>query len=99
MSSRTLLISYDLGGPVRNYPLLFEQIKSYNGSAPVLESLWLVTTDKTPATVRDELNAKMDANDKVLVMDVTNDAWATNFTDANTEWMHKHVIRSLGLAA
>jgi len=26
-----------------------------------------------------------------LVLDVTNDSWATNFDDDVTEWMHQHM--------
>jgi len=41
--------------------------------------------------VRDELRRHVDSNDKVLTLDVTGDSWASNFTDAHTDWMHNNM--------
>jgi hypothetical protein len=33
----------------------------------------------------------VDSNDKIATFDVTGDAWATNFSDAHTDWMKEHM--------
>jgi hypothetical protein len=86
---RTIQINYDLGGPGRNYAAVEAYIKSFGSWDHLLESCWLVSTAKTPATVRDELNAIVDLNDRVAVFDVTACSWATNFQDDRTDWLQR----------
>lgn len=90
----TLLISYDLVLPetYEDYKLLIQYIKSYSSWAKPLQSVWLVKTTKTPGQVRDEIKAKIDSNDKVLVMDVTKTGWATfNVSKEVTDWMKENL--------
>jgi hypothetical protein len=71
--TRTLQINYDLRQPGRNYAAVGAYIKAFPAGAHPLKSLWLVRTDKTATTVRDEMNTRVDTNDQVLVFDVTGD--------------------------
>jgi hypothetical protein len=89
-----LLISYDLGVPETSddYKKIIAHIKSYGTWAKPLYSVWFIKTDKTCAQVRDELNKLLDRNDKLLVMDVSEDDWATRSIDKEvTDWMKKHI--------
>jgi hypothetical protein len=89
-----LLISYDLGSSEtsNDYQDLIKKIKSYGGYAKPEYSLWLITTDKLTSTVRDELKQYMDKNDKLLVMRVTGDGWASfNLSDSVVEWMKDNI--------
>lgn len=88
---RTIQINYDLRSPGRNYQPVYDYIKSLGTWAKPLESLWLVRTSQTVSAVRDGMRAKVDANDEVLILDVTGDSWATNFTDSSTTWMHSYM--------
>lgn len=67
----TILISYDLRKPGRNYEDLYEHLKSYSTWAKPLESLWLIKTSYTPEEVRDRVRGHVDANDGLFVVDVT----------------------------
>ncbi|HBH46872.1 MAG: hypothetical protein A2445_05655 [Candidatus Jacksonbacteria bacterium RIFOXYC2_FULL_44_29] len=90
----TLLISYDLGLPetYEDYKLLIQYIKSYSSWAKPLQSVWLIKTTKTSAQVRDEIKAKIDSNDKILVVDVTKTGWATfNVSKEVTGWMKENL--------
>lgn len=89
----TLLISYDLGVPETSddYKTVIDYIKSHNWAKP-LQSLWLIKTNKESATVRDELESITDTNDRILVVDITGDGWATARVPAEvTEWMKNNV--------
>ena len=91
---KTYLISYDLGVPEtsEDYKSLIAYIKSYGTWAKPLYSEWLIRTDKTCAQVRDEIGKQTDSNDKVLVIDVTGTAWASNHLDKEvTDWMKKNL--------
>jgi hypothetical protein len=89
---KTIQINYDLRGPHRDYEKLYDYIRGISGNwARPLMSLWLVRTTKTPGMVRDEIGDYVDSNDEVLVLDVTDDNWASNFKDDHTGWMHQNM--------
>jgi hypothetical protein len=95
----TIEINYDLVAPGRDYSKLSTYLKSFNGYSHALESLWLVRTTKSAVTVRDEIKQYVDANDKVLVLDVTNDAWATlHLSKSTNEWLQGHMSSGLKAA-
>jgi len=71
---RRLLISYDLIRPGQDYDDLIEHLESYRHAKP-LYSVWLIVTNKSVETIRNELKDKLlDKNDKVIVVDITGDA-------------------------
>lgn len=84
---KTIMVNYDLIGPDRDYPRLFSYLEALGSHTRPLRSMWLVRTFKSVTQVRDELKRFVDANDEVVVMDVTGDSWATNFSDTTTAWM------------
>lgn len=93
--SRTFLISYDLGVPetASDYEKVIEHLKSYKHWSRPLQSVWLVVSDYgTTMSIRDRLSSLIDGNDKILVMDVTDDDWATRGIGQNiTDWMNRHI--------
>jgi hypothetical protein len=83
------LISYDLGGPEKpqDYASLITYIKEFEFWAKPLQSVWIVSTPKSSETIRDEMRARVDGNDKILVIEVGSD-WATyNIASQVTDWM------------
>lgn len=88
------LISYDLGLPETydDYKILIQYIKSYLTWAKPLQSVWLIKTNKAVSQVRDEIRDRIDANDKVLVIDITKTGWATfNVSKEVTDWMKNNL--------
>lgn len=86
---KTYLISYDLIRPETSsdYINLINAIKSAGHWAKPLESLWLIKSDLTSVQIRDALMRFIDNNDKLLVIEVTND-WASFWlTAAVVKWM------------
>ncbi|WP_298809687.1 hypothetical protein [uncultured Sphingomonas sp.] len=69
-----LLVTYDLKAPGRNYQPVWDYFKQYNRCKD-LESVYLIETDKLPATVRDELGKLIDANDKIFIVKLAR-SWA-----------------------
>jgi hypothetical protein len=89
--TRTLQIHYCLKSPGGDYAAVGDYIKGFGTWAHVHESLWFVRTSKSVGTVRDELKQIVRVGDRVVVLDVTSDSWATNFNDEITDWMHMHM--------
>lgn len=87
---RTLLISYDLRAPGRNYDPLWAYLESSGSWAKPLESLYLVRTIATPAQVRNTIVTQyLDRNDRVMVIDVTDDhsAWSISLDPGVIKWI------------
>jgi hypothetical protein len=74
---RTFLISYDLRGSEDpdSYERLFEAIRRYH-SIEVMYSLWLLRSDRGVSKVLEDLWSALDADDRLLVTDVTGDQMA-----------------------
>lgn len=75
--ANNLFISYDLYKPGQNYDAVIEEIKSLGNWASVHKSLWYVNSSLTASQAATRVWAKMDSNDKLIVVDATtnNAAW------------------------
>ncbi len=90
----TFLISYDLWWPENSsdYKKVSDYIKSLWAWAKPLESFYFVISSKTTAEIRDEFIKITDKNDKVVVMDVDWDDWATfNISEGVAGWMQDNI--------
>ncbi|NEB39184.1 SinR family protein [Streptomyces sp. SID14515] len=89
MSGNSLLITYDLRKPGQNYTTLIKQIKSLGSSwIHPLESVWVVKASMRSGAARDVLKAHIDGNDKLWVVNVSGDGWASIRLDAaDTDWL------------
>ena len=91
---KTYLISYDLRVPEtsEDYQKLIKLIKGYSGWAKPLKSVWFIKTSKSVSEVRDELNKETDANDGLLVIDITGANWGTvGISTEVTDWMKENL--------
>ena len=72
----TYLVSYDLIRPGKDYTTLYTNLKSYGLWAKPLESVWLIKSSFGVEQLRNSIQAHIDANDKIFVVDVTTRAAA-----------------------
>jgi len=88
----TFLIGYDLDKPGQHYARLEAEIKSLGGWWHNLDSTWLVVSGLSYTQVRDRLRDALDANDKLLVIDVSGDsaAWS-GFSEAAGQWIKSNL--------
>lgn len=86
---KTYLISYDLlkSETSSDYEKLINSIKSCENWAKPLESLWLIKTTLDSVQIRDILTKDMDNDDKLLVIEVTNNWASFNLKKPVVEWM------------
>lgn len=83
-------VTYDLSAPGRDYDRLFTYLKQFAYAKPV-ESVWVIETFKTAATLRDEIKQYVDSNDKVFIMKASTGNWASfNISKPVVEWLHQH---------
>jgi hypothetical protein len=89
---RSLLVSYDLIAPGRNYDSLHKFLKSQYAWAKPLESFYILKTDRSAEQFRNDVLPYVDRNDKVFVIDVTGDtaAWQ-NMPNEMAVWITKNL--------
>jgi hypothetical protein len=88
----TYLVGYDLDQPGQDYSDLHAAIKALGAWWHHLDSTWLVKSDLTHTGVRDKLRPHIDANDKLLVMNVTADAAAWyGFNESGSQWLRDNL--------
>lgn len=88
----TILISYDLKKPGKDYQNLWDHLKSYGIWARPLESVWLIKTSLSAEGVRNAALQHIDVNDKILMVDVTSktSAWK-NMTTEVSDWIKNNL--------
>lgn len=64
------LVSYDLHTPGQNYPAIVTRLQLL-GAKRVLYSQWMLRSHMDSAQLRDDLRRYIDANDRLLVVEVT----------------------------
>jgi hypothetical protein len=64
---KTLIVSYDLHKPEKNYEALIKLIRAYGSWAKLGGSAYLIITDQTVVQVRDNLVSVLDADDDLFV--------------------------------
>ena len=84
----TMMIGYDLNGQAKDYEDLIATIKNLGAWWHHLDSTWLVKSAMTATAVRDRLKPYLDADDELLVIDVTGDARAWfGFSAGGSKWL------------
>lgn len=86
----TYLITYDLKKPGQDYKNLHDAIKATGAWWHYLESTWLVVSSSSAQAVFDRLRPHIDANDRVLVIKVTNEnaGW---LTQEAWDWINQNI--------
>ena len=69
------IVSYDLIAPGKNYQLLYDALEKA-GAKKVLLSQWVLNSNQTAMQLRDAIHAYMDANDRILVDELSASNWA-----------------------
>lgn len=84
------LITYDLCNPGKNYDDLYKYLKSLPDYACICESVWFTTSSKGCSTLRDDLSALLDSNDRIFVAELTGVAAGQNIM-CDGEYLKKHL--------
>ena len=84
------LVSYDLRKPGRDYEELYKYLKGMPYWGHPLESVWIVESSSSAKEIRDELRARVDDGDGVLVVQSARIAAWRN-VNCSDQWLKDHV--------
>lgn len=86
--ANNLFVSYDLHTPGQNYEAVIEEIKKQGSWAKVHYSLFYLSSSKTAEQVATAVWATMDKNDRLIVVDATqNNSYWYNLPDKVSEFL------------
>ena len=83
------IISYDLRKE-RDYPSLYEAIKSYGTWARITDSTWAIVTNKSAVKIRDHLLETIDEDDRLFVVKSGAEA-AWHEVRCRNEWLKQRL--------
>lgn len=93
----TILIAFDMHhGQHSAYRRMAEAIQSLGAWWHHLETVWIVKSDKTPEEIRDKLSSHIDADDQLIVVDITRSGieWA-GINEAGSNWLKGNTDRDV----
>lgn len=82
----SFIVSYDLISD-KDYSKLYEAIRNYGYFAHVLESVWIVNSSDSSATIRDNLSSYMDSDDKLFVAKLSGESAWRNLSTEISDWI------------
>ncbi len=80
------LIAYDLKKSGQNYECITEKLTKL-GAFHSQQSVWLLNSQSTCATIRDHLKGCLDTNDELIVVKIED--WATYRMPQDAEYLRK----------
>lgn len=80
-------VTYDLLSPGQDYSELHETLKSLGAYSKRFESFWLIDSSFSAPEIRDKIKLVVDANDKVLVIEVKKHWAGINTADGMINWL------------
>ena len=81
------VITYDLRAPGRDYGKLFEAIQSYPNWCHLVESVWIVWSDRTADEICNHLLKYVDRNDQLWVGGWTGEAAWYGLDTQRSNWL------------
>jgi hypothetical protein len=81
------IISYDLHRPGQNYQDLYDAIKNFGNWWHCLDSTWIVKHPGPSSTISGKLTPHIDANDKLIVIQLVREASWYGFDTDCSNWL------------
>lgn len=89
---KTRLVIYQLKDSSEDYSLVLNYIKTFPKWAKPMNRCFLVKSKKRTSEIRDELKRVIHNGGKVMVLDITDSAWATSGVNMTvTSWIKENL--------
>lgn len=88
----TLFITYSLDDYGETYDKIRARLKRYPNWAKLFARTWIIRTTHSSRRVRDTLSDVIEGKGHIVVVNITDSAWATYKVDESVlEWMKENV--------
>lgn len=88
----TYFVTYTLDDNQASYTALSKRLKHYPNWAKLFARAWIIKTSRPSKRVRDELIEAIEGKGQIVVINITDSAWATYRIDENMlDWMKENI--------
>lgn len=88
----TFLVTYTLDNSSESYDDISARLKRYPNWAKLFARVWIIRTSRSSKRVRDELIEAIDGKGQIVVINITDSAWATYRIDEDMlDWMKENI--------
>lgn len=88
----SFLVTYKLDNSTESYDDISSRLKNYPTWAKPFARTWIIRTSHSSKRVRDELADAIEGKGQIVVINITDSAWATyRINDTMLDWMKKNV--------
>lgn len=88
----TYLVTYTLDNSDESYPKISARLKRYPNWAKLFARTWVIKTSRSSKRVRDELAEAIEGEGKIIVINISDSAWATyKMDDRLIDWLKSNV--------
>lgn len=81
------IVTYDLAQQGQNYSCLYARLRSYPTHWHMQQSVWIVVTPESAVDLRNTLTACLDANDRLFVARLANEAAWRGYAENVSDWI------------
>ncbi|MCC4240377.1 hypothetical protein [Thalassospira povalilytica] len=81
------IVCYDLHTPGQKYECLEKKIKAYGTWCHLQQSVWIVSTNQNSVSIRDNLKACLDSNDKLFVGRLSGEGAWMGYVKKTSDWL------------
>ena len=88
----TFLVTYTLDNSTESYDAISSRLKRYPNWAKLFARVWIIRTSRSSKRIRDELSDVIEGKGKIVVINITDSAWATYIIPDNIlDWMKENI--------
>lgn len=88
----TFFVTYSLDDYSETYNKIQTRLKRYPNWAKLFARTWIIKTSRSSRRVRDELSEVIEGKGYIVVVNITDAAWATYKVDESVlKWMKENV--------
>ena len=88
----TFIVTYTLDDSTESYLKMSSRLKDFPKWAKLFARVWIIRTSRSSKRVRDELSDVIEGKGKIVVINITDSAWATyGINDRMIDWMKENI--------
>lgn len=88
----TFLVTYTLDNSSESYDDISARLKRYPNWAKLFARVWIIRTSHSSKRVRDELVDAIESRGRIVVVNITDSAWATyRINEDMLDWMKENI--------
>lgn len=88
----TYIVTFEVNDSSRRESLKGKMREHYSAVCPIHEHCWAIVSEQTPSQIREFLDEKLLAEDRIFIIrSGTHAAWRNTYGEKNSEWLKERL--------